>query len=126
MADKKSSVSPINGQPLPRGKPFTSETAREARQKRTIKEAQQKSIKEEFLRLMSEEMTDNKGRKMNGAAVIANSIIKGAVNGNAKCIEIALALLGEYPSYKAVEVITGGELLQSLYDLEKRRRDDGR
>lgn len=121
----KKAVSPVNGQPVPRGKPFTSESAREARRKRTEKEQEQKSITEAFKKCMNGTFTDKNGRTMTGAEVIANSIITGAVNGNAKMVEIALALVGETPSYKAVDVNVGNELLQSLYDLECRRRDNG-
>jgi len=101
MSDKPKGVSPVNGQPLPRGKPFTSESAREARRKRTEKEQQTKSITEAFKKRMNEEFKDAKtGRTMTGAEIIADSIIKGANNGNAKMVEIALALMGETPAKK--------------------------
>lgn len=91
-------VSPVNGQPLPRGKPFTSESAREARRKRAVIEQENRSIVKEFRRRMSQEFTDDKGNKMTGAEIIAQSIIKGANNGNAKMVEIALELMGEKPA----------------------------
>jgi hypothetical protein len=47
---------------------------------------------------MSQEFTDDKGNKMTGAEIIAQSIIKGANNGNAKMVEIALELMGEKPA----------------------------
>lgn len=101
MADKprkqNKAVSPVNGVPTPRGKPFTPETAREARQKRTEKEREEKSIVEAFKRALAEEYMDKSGKTRTGAEMIAASIIKGAVNGNAKIIEIALALIGELP-----------------------------
>lgn len=91
-------VSPVNGQPLPRGKPFTSETAREARRKRTVNEQENRSIVKEFRKRMSQMFTDDKGNQMSGAEIIAQSIIKGANNGNAKMVEIALELMGEKPA----------------------------
>ena len=90
--------SPINGQPLPRGKPFTSDTAREARQKRTKMDAEKRSIAQEFRKRMNETFRDEYGNELTGAAIIAQSIIKGANNGNAKMVEIALALMGEKPA----------------------------
>lgn len=91
-------VSPRNGQPLPRGKPFTRETAREAAQKSNKIQSERKSIAREFRKRMNEMFTDAEGNKMTGAEIIAVSIIKGANNGNAKMVEIALGLLGEKPA----------------------------
>ena len=91
-------VSPVNGQPLPRGKPFTSESAREARRKRTENDQENRSIIKEFRKRMSQTFKDDKGNEMTGAEIIAQSIIKGANNGNAKMVEIALELLGEKPA----------------------------
>ena len=94
---KNKPVSPVNGQPVPRGRQFTSETAREARAKRTAKERQAKSIKEAFVALMEREFTDEKGLTKTGAELMAQAILKGAVNGNAKMVDIALALMDETP-----------------------------
>lgn len=94
----KQAVSPVNGQPLPRGRQFTSETAREARRKRTEKEQAQKSITAAFMQLMGEVVTvDKNGRQYTGAQAIAQSIIKGAMKGNAEMVKIALAIAGETP-----------------------------
>lgn len=96
MADRPKS--PVNGQPLPRGKPFTSESAREARQKRTEKDKENRSIAKEFRKRMNQTFRDNNGVEMTGAEIIAQSIIQGANNGNAKMVEIALGLMGEKPA----------------------------
>lgn len=122
MSDKPKGVSPVNGQPLPRGKPFTSESAREARQKRTEKEQQTKSITEAFKKRMNEEFTDAKGRTMTGAEIIADSIIKGANNGNAKMVEIALALMGETPA-KKIDIGVDDPLIVMLDMWEKAAND---
>ena len=90
-------VSPINGQPLPHGNRFTSETAREAARKSNQVQAEKKSIAKEFKKKMNQVFKDGDGNEMTGAEIIAQSIIKGANNGNAKMVEIALALLGEKP-----------------------------
>lgn len=91
-------ISPVNGQPVPKGTPFTSENSREMQKKgqKTIKE--KRSIANAFRERLTAEFTDDKGNKMTGAEIIAMSIFKGANNGNAKMVEIALGLLGEKPA----------------------------
>lgn len=96
--DKPRPVSPVNGQPLPRGKPFTRESAREAAQKSNQMQKERRSIAAEFRKKINETFTDDSGNRMSGAEIIAVSIIKGANNGNAKMVEIALGLLGEKPA----------------------------
>ena len=121
MADKKQTkkkqaVSPINGQPLPKGKPFTSETAREAARKSNEKQAAQRSITAAFKARMLHVFTDPKtGQSRTGAEIIADSIIKGAMAGNAKMVEIALDIMGETP-VKHIEVADGRikELIEGL------------
>lgn len=91
-------VSPVNGQPVPRGRQFTSETAREARRKRAEKEQAQKSITSAFLQYMGEVVAVEKdGTTLTGAQAIAKSIIRGATKGNAEMVKIALALTNETP-----------------------------
>ena len=90
-------TSPRNGQPLPRGKPFTRETAREAAQKRHANEAERRSIADAFRRCMQDTFTDKDGNEFTGAELIAAAIMDGAVAGNAKLVEIALGLMGEKP-----------------------------
>lgn len=91
-------VSPLTGNKVPRGKPFTSSTARSARQKRTEIERSNASIVEAFKRIINQEQTDKHGNKMLGAEIVARSIMNGCINGNAKCIDQALAIMGEKPA----------------------------
>lgn len=125
MAEKQNiTVSPINGQPTPRGKPFTSETAREAARKRNEKAAAQKSITAAFLKYMGEVVTVEKdGTELTGAQAIAKAIISGASKGNAEMVKIALSITGETPSTK-IQFNTGNlaDLIDGLkepvdYDL---------
>lgn len=95
-------VSPVNGQPVPRGRQFTSETASEAARKGHEKRKAQKSITAAFLRYMEEEVAkDADGTPLTGAQAIAKSIIRGASRGNAEMVKIALALTGETPVARA-------------------------
>ena len=116
-------VSPVNGQPLPRGRQFTSETAREARAKRTAKEAAQKSITSAFLQYMGEVVAVEKdGTALTGAQAIAKSIIRGATKGNAEMVKIALAITGETPSTKIQ--IDSGSLADLIDGLKEPCNDD--
>lgn len=91
-------VENITGPNHSRGRPFTRETARDARQRRTAKERANASIAEEFRRLVNEMQTDTKGNKMTGAEAIAKSLLKGCLSGNTRAQELALALMGEKPA----------------------------
>ncbi len=115
---KKQAVSPVNGQPLPRGRQFTSETAREARQKRTEKENTQKSITQAFLTYMGEIVAKDKdGTELTGAQAIAKSIIRGASKGSAEMVKIALSITGESPSAKVQ--INNGNLADLIDGLKE-------
>lgn len=104
---KKRAVSPVNGQPVPQGPKITPENAAEyarrshaARAEKKREAAERASIAKAFLARMSEMFTSKDGKQMTGAEIIADSIIKGANHGNAKMVEIALALMGEKPAEK--------------------------
>jgi hypothetical protein len=110
---------------MPRGKPFTAESARAARQKRTEKERREKSISKAFMALLEREYKNENGSVHTGAELIAQAIIKGAVSGNPKLIELSLALSGETPTAK-VEIKDGqlADLINGLkepcaYDLHE-------
>lgn len=105
---------------MPRGKPFTSESAREARQIRTKKESETRSIAREFRKRMNQTFKDDQGNEMTGAEIIAQSIIKGANNGNAKMVEIALGLMGEKPAENVNVNMPDPYIMEEI-----RRRMDG-
>ena len=96
-------ASPVNGQPLPRGKPFTSETAREARQKRTTIDKERQSIAAAFRRNMltlhpMKDKSTGQVIQKTGAEIIADSIMTACNKGNANAMSIALGLMGEKPA----------------------------
>lgn len=91
-------ISPVNGQPTPKNRPITPENAREYQKKAMKSIKEKRSIANAFKERLTAEFTDDKGNKMTGAEIIAMSIFKGANNGNAKMVEIALGLLGEKPA----------------------------
>jgi hypothetical protein len=91
-------ISPVNGQPTPKHRPITPENAREYQKKAMESIREKRSIAKAFKERLTMEFTDDKGNKMSGAEIIAMSIFKGANNGNARMVEIALGLLGEKPA----------------------------
>lgn len=103
MQNDKRPVSPVNGQPLPRGKPFEpGDRAREIgrrggkRSKQLQKE--RKTLREELLLLLCEELTDkNTGRTMGTQAAMSAALIRQALSGNTKAYEIIRDTIGEKP-----------------------------
>ena len=59
---------------------------------------EKRSIAKAFRARLTETFTDDQGNTLTGAEIIAMSIFKGANNGNAKMVEIALGLIGEKPA----------------------------
>lgn len=124
-------VSPVNGVPTPRGKPFTSESAREAARRGQEKRAAKKSITAAFMQYMTEIVTkDEDGTPLTGAQAIAKSIIRGATKGNAEMVKIALAITGETPAVKveAVSVVDDAtrEEVKALLDEIENRAGEGK
>lgn len=125
-------VSPVNGVPTPRGRPFTSETAREAAQKRNEQAAAKKSITAAFLAYMGEVVaTEKDGTQLTGAQAIAKSIIRGATKGNAEMVKIALAITGETPALKTeaslniVDEATREHVQEVLNEISRKREKCG-
>lgn len=118
LKEKKMRVSPINGQPLPKGRQFTSETAREARRKRTNIEMERRSIAQAFRKNMCElhEMKGRDGKKVmkTGAEIIAESIMIACNKGNANAMNIALGLLGEKPAEKIAMTLPDPDIIKNV------------
>lgn len=110
--------SPVNGQPLPYGKRFTSETAREARAKRTNIEKERRSIAQAFIKNMCEvhEMRDRNGKivQKTGAEIIAESIMVACNKGNANAMNIALGLMGEKPAEKIAISAPNADVIKNV------------
>lgn len=107
MADKERPKSPINGQPLPKGHQWeTSEEAREAGRKGGKKSGEvrraRKTLREELLDLLTEDITDKNGRQMQTQKAISASMVKQALTGNTKAYEIIRDTIGEKPIDKVM------------------------
>lgn len=94
-------VSPVNGQPLPRGRPFkTSEEAREAGKKGGRKSGQKrkdrKTLREDLLAVLTKlEIPQKDGNKMPVQEALSTALIKAALNGNVRAYEIIRDTIGE-------------------------------
>ena len=104
MAEHKS---PLNGQPLPRGTPFTKddERAANAGRKSGQKRAELRTLKEELLMLLAEEKPGKDGKPMTVQAGITSSLVAQAVKGNVRAYEIIRDTIGQKPM-EQVEVFT--------------------
>ena len=116
----KRPVSPINGQPLPKGKPFEpGDRAREIGRKggKRSKQVQKerKTLREELLLLLGEEVTDkNTGRVMPTQAAISAALIKQAISGNYRAFEIIRDTIGEKPVEKVAVTTPAPDVIESV------------
>ena len=101
--EKQKRPSPINGQVLPRGRPFTSETAREAGKKGGRKAGinirARKTLREELLNVLTD-MTipgKNGGKELPVQEALSVSLIRSALSGNVRAFEIIRDTIGEKP-----------------------------
>lgn len=108
MAEKERPRSPINGQPLPEGHaPFKAgQEARENGQKGGVKSGEvrraRKTLREELEALLTEEITDKNGRRMQTQKAISASMIKQALTGSTKAFELIRDTIGEKPVDKVM------------------------
>lgn len=98
-------VSPVNGQPLPRGKPFepgdrAREIGRKGGKKSKAKQAQRKTLREELLAVLTSLEIPQKdgGRMIPVQEALSTSLIKAALNGNVRAFEIIRDTIGEKPT----------------------------
>lgn len=110
MSDKPRPVSPVNGQPLPVGRTWkTSEEAREAGRKGGKKSVQvrreRKTLREELLKLLMEEVPGKNGTSRPAQEAISTALMKQAISGNIKAFEVIRDTIGEKP-VENVNVIT--------------------
>lgn len=97
MGEDNKPVSPINGQPVPRGKPFTSETAREAAQKSNEKQALERTLRECLLKELSKKRTMKDGREMTGREAMCEAAVAMSLK-NPRFWELVRDSIGEKPT----------------------------
>lgn len=116
-------VSPVNGQPLPVGKPFVSgdSRAREAQLLGAAAKKKRRTLREELLALLSGDITDKKGRTVQAQTAMSNAILKEALSGNTKAFEVIRDTIGEKP----VDKVMVADVEQSVIDEVEKAVLDG-
>lgn len=99
--NEKRPVSPVNGQPLPRGRPFETgdERARNAGKKSGKKRKERKTLREDLLAALTDMEIPQKetGKKIPVQEALSIAVIKSALNGNVRAYEIIRDTIGEKP-----------------------------
>ena len=119
MAENERPKSPVNGQPLPEGKIIQAgEEARELGRKGGLKSAEvraaRKTLREELLVLLMQDITDKNGRQMKTQAAISASMIKQALSGSTKAFEIIRDTIGEKPIDKVMVAEVNPETIDEV------------
>lgn len=121
---KEGAVSPINGQPLPEGREFKQgeeqrEIARRGGKKSGEVRRARKTLREELLALLSQDIRTESGEKVNTQVAMSTSIIKEALDGNTKAFEIIRDTIGEKPVDKVESVNIDMEYKDSVNYVER-------
>lgn len=117
---KERPVSPRNGQPLPRGKPFEPgeqqrEIAKRGGKRSAQVKAARKTLREELLVLLEQRYTTEDGRKTGTQEEISLALIAQALNGNTKAYEIIRDTIGEKPAENVNIVTADFSALESAF-----------
>lgn len=118
--------SPINGVPLPEGRRFVPGEEQRERSSRAGKRSaevrrERKTLREELLSLLDEEIHDKNGKTMNTRKAVTTSLIKAALNGNVKAFEVIRDSIGEKP-IEVVDVQTADfSALDAAYKAMKKK-----
>lgn len=98
MPKQPKGYSPINGQPIPEGKPFVTgdPRAREAQRKGTETKRLRRSLREELLALLETEVKVE-GKKTSYQQAASTALIKQAIKGNTRAYEVIRDTIGEKP-----------------------------
>ena len=121
MTDTKDRpVSPVNGQPLPRGKPFEAgdrarELGRKGGKKSKAKQRERKTLREDLLELLKADITAKDGRTMQTQAAMSTALIQQALKGNTKAYEIIRDTIGEKPVENVSIVASNFEALDEAF-----------
>lgn len=116
MTSEERPVSPVNGQPLPIGKPFATgdERASEAGKKSAESRLARKTLREELLSLLQSDVVDKKGNTKQAQVAMSAALIKQAISGNTKAFEIIRDTIGEKPVDRVEQVNIDMEYQQSV------------
>lgn len=123
MTSSDRPVSPVNGQPVPNGRPpyQPGDEAREIGRRGGLKSAQvraeRKTLREELINLLDAELTDkNTGKKMGTREALSSALIKQALGGNTKAYEIIRDTIGEKPIENVTIKARGFDALDAAFE----------
>lgn len=114
-------MSPVNGQPLPRGRPpfKPGEEARElgkkGGEKSAQKRAERKTMREDLLELLRVDIKSRDGKEMQTQVALSAALIRQALNGNTKAYEIIRDTIGEKPADNVNIVTADFSALESAF-----------
>lgn len=108
-------------------KPFTSEQSREKAVENGRKGGKasgeskraRKTLREELLALLSQEIKDENGNPVNTQVAMSTSLIKEALGGNTKAFELVRDTIGEKPVDKVEQVNIDMEYKDSVNYVER-------
>ena len=103
--NEKRPVSPVNGQPLPRGRPpfkpgeEAREIGRKGGQKSGKRRKERKTLREDLLAVLTDLKIPQRdtGKKIPVQEALSTALIKAALNGNVRAYEIIRDTIGEKP-----------------------------
>lgn len=116
---KEGKVSPRNGVPLPKGREFKPgeeqrEISRRAGKRSAEVRAARKTLREELLMLLSNEVKDENGKPIPVQTAMSSALIAKAVGGDTKAFEIVRDTIGEKPVEKVAVTTPASEVVNRV------------
>lgn len=108
-------VSPVNGQPVPKGRPFTAgdPRAKECQEKSTIAQKEKGDLRKLCQLWMETEVaTDKDGKPITGGQMMVRVAVKELAKGNPRFWE----LMRDTAGYKPIDKVMVSEVEQSVID----------
>lgn len=132
MTDKGRPVSPKNGAPLPRGRPFQAggearEKGRNGGRKSAEIRAARKTLRDELLNLLTVTVKTKTGCEQSAQELMSDALIKQAIKGNTKAFEIIRDTIGEKPIENVTIMTADYSALDNAFNTLKKpaEGDDG-
>ena len=122
------SVSPVNGQPVPKGTPFrtSDERAKEAGRRSGAARREKGDLRKLCKIFLEEECgTDENGQPITGGQLMINTAIKGLKRGNPKFWELVRDTAGFKPVDKVILTEVDPDVIDEVEQLVKEAGDGG-
>ena len=122
--EKKKGISPINGQPVPEGRKFSTGDSRAREMQRRSAEAkrQRRSLREELIMLLATEVKKD-GKVTSYQKVASTALIKQAMQGNTRAFEVIRDTIGEKPVENVNFVMPDYSALDEAFEQLKGEED---